>query len=71
MAMEEETTLASSWKFLRFIKVHVLECVSVNFCFFFLFGVGLGAVLVVHILNGFPDKKLARRDLKFFAKSFK
>ena len=36
--------------------------------FFSFFGVGLGAVLVVHIFDGFPDKKLVRRDLKFFAK---
>ena len=46
-------------------------CVSVIFVFFSFFGVGLGAVLVVHIFDGFPDKKLVRRDLKFFVKSFK
>ena len=37
MAREEETTLVSSWKFLRFIKVHVLGCVFVIFVFFFFF----------------------------------
>ena len=50
------------------IKVHVLVCVFVIFVFFFFFGVGsLDAVLVVYIFwIGFPDKKLVRRNLKFF-----
>ena len=50
------------------VKVHVFICVFVIFVFFFFFGVGyLDAVLAVYIFwIGFPDKKLVRRNLKFF-----
>ena len=53
------------------VKLHVFIRVFVIFVFF-LFGVGsLDAVLVVYIFwIGFPDKKLVRRNLKFFQNFF-
>ena len=42
-----------------------------NFCFFFFFRSRPRCCLSCTYFDGFPDKKLVRRDLKFFVKSFK